>query len=144
MITPEQLARSGSEHGEQAALFCYFNNERLEGRYLETKWLFAIPNGFFATSGQKAKMKAEGLKSGVPDICLPWPKHLKIFKVWNQSAWVNGPYMYGLWIELKRKKKGVTSDEQSEWIEHLNKQGYYAKVCYGWEAARDTIIEYLK
>lgn len=74
-ITPEQLAKSGSEHGEQSALFAWAA-DNVE-QYPQLKWLFAVPNGFYGDSGQKGKMKAEGLRKGVPDVVLP----VSIFKM---------------------------------------------------------------
>ena len=38
---------------------------------------------------------------------------------------------------------GRTSDHQSEWLDALSAQGYKAALCYGWEQAAGTIIEYL-
>jgi len=135
LITPEMLAKSGTEHGEQAALFqwCALNIKE----YPQLKWLYAIPNGFFATAGQKAKMKAEGLKDGVPDICLPLSKVLDKYKL-----------VSGLYIELKipkrrNHKNGGCSNEQYEWLTYLINAGYQCYVCYGWEDARDKILEYL-
>lgn len=49
----------------------------------------------------------------------------------------------GLYIELKRQRGGRTSDHQSEWLDALSAQGYKAALCYGWEQAAGTIIEYL-
>ena len=69
----------------------------------------------------------EGVKAGVPDLCLPVAR---------------GQY-HGLYIELKRQRGGRTSDHQSEWLDALSAQGYKAALCYGWEQAAGTIIEYL-
>ena len=41
-------------------------------------------------------------------------------------------------------KKGVVSKEQQDWIDELNKQGYLAVVCYGFDSAVCVIAEYLK
>ena len=38
---------------------------------------------------------------------------------------------------------GRTSDHQSEWLDALSAQGYKVALCYGWEQAAGTIIEYL-
>lgn len=135
MITPEQIAASGSEHAYQSALFQWAAIN--QDKYPQLKWMFAIPNGFFANPGQKAKMKAEGLRDGVPDICLP----------------VSRPYgpvsLYcGLFIEMKREKyrnhkDGGCSENQLRWIDYLTKAGYKCDVCYSWAEARDVILEYL-
>jgi hypothetical protein len=137
MITPEQLAASGTEHGHQAALFCFFQINAAS--YPLTQWLFSSSNGFFSTSGQKGKEKAAGLKNGVPDICLP--------VVTGDGGATEG--YSGLYIELKipsklGTKNGGCSDDQIKWLAFLSSQGYKVKVCYGWEDARDTIIQYLE
>lgn len=141
MIKPEDLAKSGSEHAEQVALFQWAALE--VKNYPQLKWLFAIPNGFFASSGQKNKMKAEGLRDGVPDICLPWPKR-------DHNAEFDNQYFYcGLWLEMKReiyrnRANGGCSEEQLAWHEYLKNVGYQVHVCYGWEDAKNAILEYLK
>lgn len=138
MITPEQLAKSGTEHGHQAALFCWASMNQLT--FPQVRWLYAVPNGFFGSAGQKAKMKAEGLKNGVPDVFLPVKQYVP-----------NRVVSLGLYIELKipEKKRDIDdlagcSEEQVQWIEFLRNEGYKVYVCYGWEDARDKIIEYLK
>ena len=136
MITPEDLCKSGSEHGHQQALFCWASLNI--DKYPQLQWLYAIPNGFFATPGQKAKMKAEGLKDGVPDVCLPVPRY---------DSWL-GAWWHGLYIELKiikrrNHKDGGCSKDQLEWIDYLTKADYRCHICYGWEDARDKILEYL-
>lgn len=136
-MTPEQLAASGTEHGHQAAIFCYFQINA--AKYPLAKWLFSSSNGFFSTSGQKGKEKAAGLKNGVPDMCLPIPIQC------DYEAAIS----HGLYIELKipsraTQKNGGVADDQREWLEFLASQGYAVKVCYGWEDAVKTIIEYLE
>lgn len=130
MITPEQLAASGSEDGEQLALMCWCALNVVE--YPELKWLFHIPNGGSRDKREAGKLKGMGVKSGVPDLCLPIKR---------------GIYS-GLWIELKKiKKKGKqleAADSQEPWLEHLRSQGFGAIVCRGWIEARDTLIQYLK
>lgn len=136
MLTPNQLARD-SEHSQQLALFCWSALETKN--YPQLKWLYAVPNGFFASSGQKGKMKAEGLRDGVPDIVLPVPR--------PQFLDAYGP-KHGLYIEMKReiyrnRKDGGCSEDQLKWLAYLNEVGYKAVVCYSWEEARDVILEYL-
>ena len=50
---------------------------------------------------------------------------------------------HGLYIELKQPKKGKLQKNQKEWLHALEKQGYSAKVCYGWLEAREVIEIYL-
>jgi hypothetical protein len=65
--------------------------------------LFAIPNGGARHKAIAGKLRAEGVRAGVPDICLPVPR---------------GEY-HGLFIELKRPKGGHVSEEQEAWISEV-------------------------
>lgn len=130
-ITPEQLAASGSEDGHQSALFCWAADS--VGKYPALAWLYAIPNGGSRHIVEATKMVASGTRSGVPDVCLPKP--------------CEG--YAGCYIELKIEKRrteknGGVSYEQTKWLLHLAGAGYYCKVCYGWEEARDTLVQYLE
>lgn len=90
--------------------------------------LLAIPNGLAASSiGAARRMKAQGMKAGVPDLLLPYPV---------------APYA-GLWIELKRRSGGRLSSVQRDWLAYLAAVGYRAEVCRGWWAARTVILDYL-
>lgn len=112
------------EHYEQKALFVW---AELEGRRIpELKMLFAIPNGGQRNIIIARKLKDEGVKSGVPDMQLAIPR---------------GRY-HGLFIELK-SSKGVLSKNQKEWMDALEAEGYCARVCYGFQQARDAIEKYL-
>ncbi len=112
------------EHLHQAALFRWAAlNTR---KYPELDMLLAIPNGGLRHIGVARKLKAEGVKAGVPDVCLPVPR--------GTNA--------GLWIELKAGKNKPTP-EQEGWLKRLREHGHRAEVAYGWEAARDIITKYL-
>jgi hypothetical protein len=113
------------EHFEQVALFDWA--KRLAGRMPELALLFAIPNGGKRSKAVAGKLKAEGVKAGVPDICLPVPR---------------GSY-HGLFIELKAKG-GAASDSQRNWLRVLGSQNYCTRLCVGWEEARETIESYLR
>lgn len=123
-ITPEMMAKSGSEDGHQMAIILWASLNK--NKYPDLKWLYHVPNGGSRHKAEAAKLKAMGMKSGVPDLHLPVRR---------------GSYS-GLIIELK-VGKGVTSDFQDEWIAHFIRQAYRVEVCYGWEAAVKVIEEYL-
>lgn len=93
----------------------------------ELRLLFHIPNGGKRHKTTAARLKMEGVKAGVPDICLPVAR---------------GKY-HGLYIELKAGKNTVT-DNQSRWLTELTRQGYCTAVCYGWEEASKIIMRYLQ
>lgn len=124
-ITPEQLAASGTEHGNQAALFCWAALN--VGKYPSLKFMFAIPNGGLRDVRVAASLKAEGVKAGVPDIFLPCP-------IQTRS---------GCFIEMKIGRNKPTL-EQNEYRIFLQSYGYYWECCYSWEGARDTLIAYLE
>lgn len=115
-----------TEHEEQVALMRLV--EMHKGRWPELEMLFAVPNGGDRNMLVAKKLKAEGVKKGVPDLCLPIPR---------------GVY-HGLFIELKRQKGGVISPEQKAWIAALRGQGYRAEVCKGATEAWDVIREYVQ
>lgn len=125
-ITPESLAKPGTEHAHQVALFCWAAMNR--EKYPELEWMFAIPNGGLRDKITAVRLKAEGVRSGVSDIFLPA---------------VREPYA-GLFIEMKEPKKGKESDKQREFGDHVIVQGYVYRCCWGWEEARDLIVDYLE
>ena len=92
----------------------------------ELKCLFAVPNGGHRHVAVAAKLKREGVKAGVPDLMLPIAR---------------GGY-HGLFLELKADK-GRLSDVQTIWLERLNANGYKTAVCFGFDSAKNTIMDYL-
>ena len=88
--------------------------------------MFHIPNGGSRNKIEAHNLKKQGVKAGVPDICLPVPR---------------GKY-HGLYIELKYGKNKPTA-AQLCWLNNLNMQGYAVAICWGWEKAKDVIIAYL-
>lgn len=101
--------------------------EAASGRWPELKLLYHVPNEGQRSMATGGRLRAEGLKSGVPDLCLP-------------SA--RGGY-HGLYIEMKRRQGGRTSPEQKEWLEALEAEGYKTALCRGADAAIETIMGYL-
>lgn len=126
MKSTKQKAREASEAQEQRALFEWA--AWASARYPALKTLFHIPNGGSRNPVEALHLKDQGVKPGVPDICLP--VHNKIY--------------HALYIELKRRKGGRISDAQRQWIADLNGYGNRAVVCNGWEEARDVILDYLR
>ena len=120
-----------AEDDDQKALFEWASTKANSGSPI--RLLHAIPNGGKRNPREGARMKLQGVKAGVPDMCLP----------------VARDGFHGLYIELKRpivkgEAKPVVSPEQKYWIEQLREQGYRAEVCYGWIEAKTLIEEYLK
>jgi hypothetical protein len=117
--------RTDDESGQQEALFVWaaYNTQRMP----ELEYMHHIPNGGKRDAKTAVALKRQGVKAGVPDICLPAPR---------------GEY-HGLYIELKAGKN-KTTEKQSRWLEYLHDHGYYTAICYGWELAAELIERYLK
>ena len=112
-----------TESQEQKSLFEWW---RAYSRHMPLVMLH-IPNGGARNAVTGARMKAEGVMAGVPDILLAAPRQ----------------GFHGLWIELKRQKGGKVSEAQEGVIARLRQAGYRVEVCKGWTAARDAIENYL-
>jgi hypothetical protein len=181
-MTPDQLARSGSEHGEQRALFAWAimaerygfevaNDDRAYGAErdalltergwgqpaVELKWLHAIPNGGLRDKVTAGKLKAEGVKRGIPDVFLPLvqmkaPQH-------GRFGCPRSVNFAGLYIEMKRRETlkpgkrkaeviafaaGTSSAEQLDFATYSLKQGYANHVCYTWREAANVIEDYVR
>jgi hypothetical protein len=113
-----------SEHGAQVALFKTIG--LLANQRPELALLFAVPNGGHRLVAVAKRMKAEGVRAGVPDMCLPVAR---------------GPH-HGLFLEMKVGRNKPSAD-QLWWIEQLRAQGYYCQVCYDWTKAVEILIDYL-
>lgn len=132
MANPTRLGHV-TEHSEQVALIDWCRVH--EGRYPELALIYAVPNGAaFARRNNKKnsfslqamKIKAEGLRAGVPDLCLPVAR--------------NG--MHGMYIEMKVGRNRPTP-EQEQYLDALDHQGYHAVVCWGYQEARQALCDYL-
>lgn len=114
-----------TEAQEQAALFSWAVLQ--SGKYPELRLLYHVPNGGSRHKAEAVRLRTEGVKAGVPDLCLPVAR---------------GQY-HGLYIELKRQRGGRVSDVQSDWLSALSYQGYKTALCFGWEQAAKMILDYL-
>ncbi|MFY2060267.1 VRR-NUC domain-containing protein [Achromobacter xylosoxidans] len=70
--------------------------------YPELTRLFHVPNGGQRHAAVAAKLQGQGVKPGVPDLCLPVPRF----------------GCHGLWIEMKTQA-GRVSPHQKDWIAFL-------------------------
>ena len=116
--------QTAAEDIEQECLLRW--TEFAKGKHPELALLFHIPNGGSRNKLEVAHLKRQGVKAGVPDLCLPVPK---------------GNY-HGLYIELKAKDNRPSA-KQKEWLQALDEQGYFTAVCWGWQRAKDAVEEYL-
>jgi hypothetical protein len=117
-----QLSSEALEQ-EKVISWC-FHHERL---YPDLKWIHHCPNGGSRQRLEAIRLKAQGVKAGVPDLHLPIQK---------------GKYI-GLYVEMKYDK-GTIQKSQKEWIAGMAAAGHYACVCYGYDIAVEVIESYLK
>lgn len=116
-----------TEAQHQAAVFKWSQLPDVRQRYPELKLLHHIPNGGRRDPVEAKHLKQQGVKSGVPDLCLPVARR----------------DYHGLYIEMKTET-GRVSDNQQWWIQELNEQQYLAVVCHGWKEAVKCMTEYLR
>jgi hypothetical protein len=97
-----------SEHYEQRTFVQWFRQTFRPVR------IFAVANGGDRSLSQGARLKAEGVTRGVPDLYIP--------------AWL-------LWIEMKRQKGGKVDPDQADWHIYLREIGHTVLICRGCEDA---------
>jgi hypothetical protein len=124
------------EHDEQTAVIHW---ARLQANiWPALQWLHAIPNGARLPwrknsngkrySPEAAKLKAEGLTPGVPDLFLPFAAH----------------GYHGFYIEMKAPGKlDTVRDGQSAFMAWAESVGYLAQVHDSAESAIEALKWYL-
>ena len=95
--------------------------------YPELELLYHIPNEGKRSKATGGRLKALGLKAGVPDLCLPT---------------AHGGYI-GLYIEMKVKPNKPT-EKQKHWLRMLRAAGHMVAVCYDWDSARQLLEDYMR
>lgn len=109
------------EHSTQVACVRWF-------RYAyPNRLIFAIPNGGARNAVTGARLKAEGVLAGVPDLMIAEPRG----------------YWAGLFIEMKTAT-GKLSKEQKQMQVTLTEKGYYFAVCRSFDEFRQIVTEYLQ
>lgn len=88
--------------------------------------IFAIPNGEKRAISVAKRLKAEGVVSGVPDLCI----------VLNDAR--------VLWVEMKRVKSSKLSPEQKTIHANYEELGHTVIVGYGATDASKKIVNYFE
>ena len=114
-----------SEHLHQCAVMQWAKLS--EKKYPFIDLLHAIPNGGARHIQVAKKLKAEGVKSGVPDLCLPLPR----------CGYA------GLYIEMKYGDNKVSTN-QAWWIDRLRAAGHKVIVCWSADEAIEKIKAYME
>lgn len=113
-----------TEHQVQAALFKWA--ALMIRVFPELELMYAVPNAGRRSIGAARYMIAEGMKAGVPDVCLPIAR---------------GQFS-ALYIEHKVGKNKLT-EHQDRWVELLRRYGNACVVSRSFEQSRGLVIDYL-
>lgn len=162
-MTPATLAKSGTEHAHQTALFAYAAVAYLHGfdaadewskggklpkrdpdappKVPALEWFHAIPNGGSRGDDDKsrkirgAQLKAEGVRQGVADTFLPWP----VYEPCPADSQIMMMKWAGLYIEMKKPTERPKSETAKGGVSDEQRSfGEYAKrVGYGWAVCYD-------
>ncbi len=135
-LLPVRAARTydpsaGSEHKEQVKVIRWWDGSRERaGAHLLYKLpyyaLYAVPNAGLRSVMLGSRMKQEGLRAGVPDLCL---------------AVVRAPW-HGFYAELKYGANKA-STMQADYLAYLHDAGYHTGTYWSAETCIDAIQDYL-
>lgn len=98
--------------------------------------LIHVPNGAYHGADRKSgavvarKLREQGLQAGVFDYILAIPNP--------------GRSIPGLWLEMKRTRGGVVSDDQQLFMAIMLKLGWACEIARGWVEASEKIEKYLR
>ncbi len=124
LVEAVQTAKRGEpEHLMQRAIVAECDRRaEHDPRY---RLLLAIPNGGHRSKRAGGRLKAEGVRAGVPDLAIMVAAHGK----------------HGLFLELKCGKNRP-SVAQAAWAKALTAQGYFVATVYDDPAESIRIIEW--
>lgn len=114
----DQRSLKLTEHDLQVALIAECDRRALTNPLWG--YILAIPNGGQRTKSQGGKLKAEGVRAGIPDLMVAVARH----------------GYHGLFLELKISPN-KPSQSQLDWIRKLNDQGYFCFVA--WNSVQKAI-----
>ena len=136
MTTPYGKIRKDlipSEEAEQRALAQWLDLHKI-------LWCH-VPNGGQRSKAVAGKLKAAGVKAGVPDVlvfdrpraCPPSDCSIGHTMIVQPNDHDCPLHARGVAIELKRAKPAASrlSDEQEAWLHNLASAGWITRVCYG-------------
>ncbi len=106
----KQNTNTQEEEALQRACFIWL--DLASGTNEILSYAFHPANGGKRSKGEAGKLKAMGVKKGVPDILLPMP--------WRGYS--------GLAVELK-SQEGKLTPEQADWLDQAKQGGYLTAVC---------------
>jgi hypothetical protein len=112
------------ERRHQAALIKWMR--AVKDTYPVLNLLYAVPNGGYRNIYVAKKLKAEGVRAGVADLCLPAARR----------------GYHGLYLEMK-SEEGVATKEQKAFLRGVLEEGYCAVIAGGVDEAREAVGWYI-
>lgn len=122
--SPGTKTAKTTEHNEQCIFFNYIKKKSIENNTYNL--IFAIPNGAKRDAITGARLKSEGVKSGVFDIFVSVARN----------------NYHGLYIEMKVNNNKLT-ENQIIFKQNVEKEAYKCIVCYSAKEAIEKLEEYL-
>lgn len=129
------------EHDIQAAIVAWFDM-RFAGKNYN---LIASANGGRRDAVTGARLKATGVRRGVPDLFLAVPMPIIYcggIEGVDDSKWICGSGYHGLWIEVKTPTGRVTPEQQA-FMTRQSELGYRCVVVRSVDEGIKTIESYL-
>lgn len=124
------------EERMQMALFSWVDLALRAPGMLGLGLLFAVPNGGKRDARTAGRLKAAGVRAGVPDLLLPAVR-------WGFVPSGGLRLIHGLALELKAGK-GKPTERQGEWMGRLRREGWLCVVVWDdWALAREVLDGYL-
>lgn len=113
-MTQKQLIPTEHEEQVRVVQWC---DAHIVGR------VYAVPNGGTRSHAYTSHLRAEGMRTGAPDLVVALP---------NGRA---------IWIEMKRAKRSASHVSAAQRVEHsiLCSLGHAVYICYGADEAIDVI-----
>jgi VRR-NUC domain len=105
---------------------CFQLVQALDQRHPILAYLMHVPNGGARSKGEAGKLKAMGVRKGVPDFLLPRAR----------GRWS------GLALELK-SPDGRLSQDQIFWLQGLQAEGYLVSLCRTIDDFEKLLMAYL-
>ena len=124
-----------SEHAIQAAFIEWVSRVENLPQYHALRLSFAVPNGARVGIGQARKLKAEGMRAGVPDWLLPVVMPVR-------GTRFMGLEHSGLAIEFKTRR-GTVSKAQRDYRFLLESASWRVEVCRSTDEAIEIVEDYL-
>ncbi len=121
MTARRNVSGAGSESHEQVLVIAHLR------AFHPDVLVASVPNGGKRGKREAARLKAEGVLPGYPDLLIDEPR---------------GGF-HGLRVEMKRTKGGRLSADQRRVIALLRARGYAVATCHGAADAIETIECYL-